>query len=346
MKPGLMRRICVLAPLMAAVLYGPVQAEDKPSSTPNDLAERSRALGRASAAVVGVQATVVEGATSARTLGPKRQGSGIVIAPDGLVLTIGYLVLEAEQVQLVIDGQRKVPARVVGYDPGTGFGLVQALTPLRIEPVPLGRVQALDDQQPLLVATGGESGDVAMAQLVSRRAFAGYWEYLIDNALFTSPPTGNHSGAGLFNGRGELVGVGSLFVADALGPGQPALPGNMFVPVDLLQPILAELRSQGISAASRRAWLGLNCVEHGALVHVMRVSEGSPAQAAGLQRGDRIVSLDDTPVDGLATLWRALWAGGGAERTVTLKLVRDGEPVTVQINTVDRMKTLRRPEGV
>jgi S1-C subfamily serine protease len=336
----------VLALACAACLMAASAAQAADADADGDLAERSRALGRASAAVVGVRATAVEGATSARTLGGRRQGSGIVIGDDGLVLTIGYLVLEAQQVQLDIEGQRAVPARVLGYDPVTGFGLVQALTPLRIEPVPLGRAGALQDREALMVASGGEDGDVAMAQLVSRRTFAGYWEYLIDDALFTSPPSDRHSGAGLFNPRGELVGVGSLFVTDALGPGQPALPGNMFVPVDLLRPILAELRSRGTSQASHRAWLGLNCVEHGPLVHVVRGAEDSPAQRAGIQRGDRIVSLDDTEVDSLATLWKTLWAGGAAERSVTLKLLREGEPVTVQLRSVDRLSTLRRPEGV
>ena len=212
--------------------------------------------------------------------------------------------------------------------------------------------QAADDEQPLLVASGGdEPVDVShgahWCQPPRLCGLLGIPD--LDNGRLHQPAArGSHSGAGLFNGRGELLGIGSLVVGDALGP-RPAqrCAATCSCRPSCCKPILAELRSNAAPApASRRAWLGLNCVEHGPAVHVLRVSEGSPAQAAGLQRGDRIVSLDDTEVDGLATLWRALWGGGGAERTVTLKLLRDGEPVTVQLNSVDRMTTLRRPEGV
>ena len=151
-----------------------------------------------------------EDARSNATLGRLRQGSGVVIGPDELVLTIGYLVLEADQVQLVLDDERSVPARVVGYDLATGFGLLQPLAPLRIMPAPLGGSRAVSTDEPLLVASGGDSGQLSMARLVSRRSFAGYWEYRIDDALFTAPPRTDHSGAGLFNSRGELVGIGSL----------------------------------------------------------------------------------------------------------------------------------------
>ena len=158
-----------------------------PTAAPTELEARSRALELASQAVVGVQALALEDARSNATLGRLRRGSGVVIGPDSLVLTIGYLVLEADQVQLVLDDQRSVPARVVGYDLATGFGLLQPLAPLRITPAPLGGSRALSAEEPLLVASGGDSGQLSMARLVSRRSFAGYWEYRIDEALFTAP---------------------------------------------------------------------------------------------------------------------------------------------------------------
>ena len=316
---------------------------------PTDLEARSRAFERASQAVVGVQVLALEGARSIATLGRIRQGSGVVIGPDGLVLTIGYLVLEADQVQLVLEGDRAVPARVVGYDLATGFGLLQPLAPLRIAAAPLGGSRSVAADEPLLVASGGESGQLSMARLVSRRSFAGYWEYRIDDALFTAPPRTDHSGAGLFNSRGELVGIGSLVVAEARA--EPVadglrMPGNMFVPTDLLRPILAELRTRGMSSASRRAWIGVNCVEQAGVLHVVRVALDSPAQAAGLRVGDRITAIDGAAVNTLDTLWTRLWSGGAAERDLTLEIERDGTRQNVGLRSIDRAQAIKRAAGV
>ncbi len=316
---------------------------------PGALAARSLALQRAHQAVLGVQAIALDDARSNANLGRARSGSGVLIGADGLVLTIGYLVLEAEQVQLVRDDGRDVPARVLGYDVATGFGLVQALAPLDLAPAPLGVAAGLAADEPLMIASGGEDGAVSVASLVSRRPFSGNWEYHIEGALFTAPPRRDHSGAGLFNPAGELVGIGSLLVADAQGDRaveQPRRSGNMFVPVDLLLPILDELRRQGRSAASQRAWLGLNCVEQDGGLRVLRVNDDSPADVAGLQPGDRILRIDGTEVRALATLWQTLWAGGAPEREVTLEIERDRLPRTLKVYSVDRIKTLRHAEGI
>jgi len=325
---------------------GSAQTGTQASAPASAIEVQSKALARASDAVVGIRATAVEGARSASTLGREREGSGVVISSDGLVLTIGYLVLEAESVEIRPDDGRRIPARVVAYDLATGFGLVQALAPLRIEPVPFGTSSAATRDEPLMVASGGDDGTVSIARLLSRRAFSGYWEYHIDDALFTAPPRRDHSGAGLFNGRGELIGIGSLFVTDAAGAEAGRSPGNMFVPVDLLKPILTELRERGASHASTRAWMGLNCVERGGEVRVMKVNDDSPADVAGLQPGDRIMRIDGAAVGGLAQLYRSLWAGGTPERAVTLEILRDGRPQSIVVQTVDRAKTLRRAEGV
>lgn len=304
------------------------------------------ALQRASDAVVGVLATAVEDARSASTLGRKRQGSGVVISEQGLVLTIGYLILEAEQVQLLIDDGRQIPARVVAYDLATGFGLVQALVPLKLAPVPLGQPGQLALEQSLMIVSGGAQGSVSPALLVDRRAFAGYWEYHVDGALFTSPPRADHSGAALFTAQGELVGIGSLFVADALGPGKMRLPGNMFVPVDLLTPILPELMARGASSQSTRAWLGINCVEQAGRVRIVRVNEDSPADVAGLEVGDQILRIDGQAVQDVAQLWKQLWSQPEAERAVRLAIRRGGQEQDIVVQAVDRAKALRRPQGI
>src|SRR4051812_33069113 len=176
------------------------------------------ALTRAVDAVVGVQVTAAEGARSAETLGRRRSGSGVVIGPDGLILTIGYLILEADSIQVTTQDKRVLPARAVAYDLATGFGLIRPLLPLRgVQPVALGTAAGLPDQAMLMAAMGGDERGLALTRLQSTRPFSGYWEYHIDSALFTSPPVGNHSGAPLFNQRGELLAIGSLYVGDALG---------------------------------------------------------------------------------------------------------------------------------
>lgn len=307
--------------------------------------EQMQALQRAHRAVVGVQALAVDGARSASTLGRARAGSGVLIDPDGLVLTIGYLILEADQVRLVLGDDRSVPARVVAYDPATGFGLLRSLAPLRLEPVPLGHSGELAQRETLMIASGGDSGGVSVAQLVSQRAFSGYWEYYIEQALFTTPPRTDHSGAALFNVRGELVGIGSLVMSDVEPPGLPLVPGNMFVPVDLLAPILAELRDRGTFATSRRAWIGLNCDERNGEVRVLRVNDDSPAEIAGVRPGDRIVRIDGVEVGALETLWKQLWSGA-PERAVTLDVRRDGAEQRFELQSVDRMKTLKAAKGI
>jgi serine protease Do len=331
---------------LAGALSGARAQPDGDSGSPPGNDARTEALGRASSAVLGVQVRAVEDARSNATLGRMRQGSGVVIGADDLVLTIGYLILEADEVELVTDDARVLPARVVAYDVATGFGLVQALAPLRLPAVPLGRAQSLQQDEPLMMVSGGADGTISIARMVSRRPFAGYWEYHIEGAVFTSPPRTDHSGAALFNGQGELMGIGSLFVSNALGNDAPDLPGNMFVPVDLLHPILDELRRHGSSAASRRAWLGLNCVEQGGRVRVVRVNGESPAEAAGLQPGDSIVTIDGTRVNTLDSLWKALWNGGQPERDVVLEIRRGNESRRMTLHSVDRMTTLRKAKGI
>ena len=310
------------------------------------LEERKAALARANAAVVGVEVRAVEDARSITTLGRVREGSGVVIGKDGLVLTIGYLILEADHVDLVDSSGRHIPARVVAYDLASGFGLLQALAPLSLAPVPLGTSGQVKSDEPLMIASGGDDGDLSLARMVSRRDFSGYWEYHIDGALFTAPARSDHSGAGLFNAEGELVGIGSLVVSDAAGRDAAPVRGNMFVPVDLLKPILAELRTRGASHASTRPWLGLNCVEYEGHVRVVRLTPASPAEEAGLEPGDLIAAVDGTQVADLASFYKTLWREERAEREVALDVKRGADSLHLTVRAVDRMKTLSRPQGV
>jgi S1-C subfamily serine protease len=341
--------IPALAACLAALIGLTAARAQTPAAAPGSLEAQASVLKRAADSVVGLRANAVEDARSARSLGPKRSGSGVVIGNDGLVLTIGYLILEAETVELITDDGREIPARVIAYDLATGFGLVQTLVPLKIEPVPLGLAASVSGDEPLMIVSGGDGGAISVAKLVVQRPFSGYWEYHLENALFTTPPRSDHSGAGLFNGRGELIGVGSLFVSETRAQAAAAggrIPGNMFVPIDLLKPVIADLRARGASRESERAWLGINCTESDGAVRITRISEDSPADVADLRAGDAIVAIDGTAVTELAVLWKTLWAGGRPEREVTLSIVRGGESLSVKVQSVDRMKTLRRSQGV
>jgi S1-C subfamily serine protease len=348
---GLPRRAFLLALALTFGLAGShASANSSTDAATADLGARSRALERAQRSVVGLRALALEGARSARTLGPLRMGSGVVIGADGLVLTIGYLVLEADAVLLQTSEGSLVPARVVAYDVATGLGLVSALAPLGVQPAPLAAGTSIPGQS-FTVVSGGQDGEVGPVGLHSQGPFSGYWEYHLDRALLTKPARRDHSGAGLFNARGELVGIGSLVLADVnLQPGSPAAgprqPGNMFVPADLLPPILGEMLREGRSLASRRAWMGVNCIEHEGTVRVLRITDDSPADLAGLLPGDRILRIDGQPVSALAALWKSLWAGGPAQRAVQLEVQRGEERRQMTVHAVDRAATLKRAEGI
>ncbi len=339
---------------IALAAGAPVQAATAPTASAADSQTIMTALTKANAAVVGVKVTAVDGARSAQTLGLNRSGSGVVIGADGLVLTIGYLMLEAQQIEVITQEGKALPAVAVAYDLATGFGLIKPLLPLRgVAPVSLGSLQDLQPGEPLMAATGasldGDEGGVSMTRLVSRRAFSGTWEYHLDTALFTSPPVtsgrGNHSGAPLFNRKGELVGIGSLLVADALGENRRN-PGNMFVPVELLKPILAELQQSGSSKQSARAWLGVTSSDQGGRVQVVRVSEGSPAEEAGVKPGAIVQAIDGVEVTTLEAFYKKLWGRESLEQPVKLTVREGNEVKTIDVKPQNRMLSLKKPAGI
>ena len=168
-------------------------------------------------AIVKVQARALPDARSATTLGAEREGTGVVIDKDGLILTIGYLVIEADEVRISDDRGRTLPAVVVGYDHASGLALVRSVAPFDAAPLHLGDSAALAESDPVLIVNYGGRSDVTLAYVVSRRSFTGNWEYLLDRAIFTSPPTLNWSGAALIGKDGSLLGVGSLILRDATG---------------------------------------------------------------------------------------------------------------------------------
>jgi S1-C subfamily serine protease len=295
--------------------------------------------------VLGIRAEISSDARTATSLGTRRSGTGILLDDHGLVLTIGYLVLEASTVQLVTAEGREIPADIVAYDYDTGFGLVRALLPLQSEPVPRGEAAQLEVGQQLFVLSRAEGLSGTPVQLADRREFAGYWEYLLDSALFTLPAHSNFAGAALMDAEGRLLGIGSLFVGDATGAGIPA-PGNMFVPIDLLEPVLADLLDDGERAGPARPWLGLNVVEARGRVRITRVQTGSPADRAGLLPEDAIEGVAGTAVSSLAELYRAIWRQGEAGIEIALDIRRGVSPMRVDVHSIDRRSWVRRPPSL
>jgi S1-C subfamily serine protease len=291
---------------LAALAAGPALAQSSSSPKANPLN-----------AVVGVRATVPSTARTAQTLGSEREGGGVVIGADGLVLTIGYLIMEAEQTEIVEQNGHVVPADVVAYDYDTGFGLLRPPTRLSATPIELGDSTGLLEKTRVLVA--GPDGP-SPAMVVSRREFAGYWEYLLPDAIFTAPPYRSFGGAALIGADGRLLGIGSLIVADAATPGEQ-LPGNMFVPISALPPIMDELLRDGRSAKSVRPWLGLNAQELRGHIFISRVTPGGPAEQAGVAPNAIVTAVGNRSVRNLAEFYKAIWALGDAGVRVPLTLL-------------------------
>jgi len=221
-------------------------------------------------AVVHIKTTINPDGRSVANLGRTRDGTGIVIDDDGLVLTIGYLMVEAQSAEVITNDGRAIPANVVGYDHESGFGLLRAIMPLKVRPLGLGRSGEVKEKDPVVIIGHGGRGRVARAEVVSRRAFAGGWEYLLDDAIYTWPPYPEWSGAALIDRSGKLVGVGSLILKDASGQGDG--PGNMFVPIDRLAPIMADLIADGRAAGPAKPWLGVVTQELGGRLEIGRAS--------------------------------------------------------------------------
>jgi serine protease Do len=288
-------------------------------------------------AIVRVQARSVPGARSSATLGDRREGSGVLVR-EGYVATIGYLVIEAESIEVTGADGKAVPATLAGYDHASGFGLLKLLAPLAGKPLPMGSSGALVERQLAMVAAhGGTDDPLNIVHVVSRRPFSGSWEYLLDAAIFTYPPVLNWSGASLIGTRGELLGLGSLIVADAVGSGSQ-VPGNMFVPVDLLRSILDDLIARGRAAGPVRPWLGLSTEEQRGRLQVTRVSPDGPAERAGLKSGDVVVGVGGEDVGSLAEFYRKVWARGAAGADVPIRVLQGAGTRVVTVRSIDRVE--------
>ena len=324
--------------LQAFVMAGAALAQQAPAA--NSPAASSDPL---FTSVVKIDTKAVNDAQSNATLGPKRSGSGVIIGPQ-LVLTIGYLMLEAEEVDVTSSRGKRIPGNVLGYDHATGFGLIKTLVPIEGRILELGDSGAVKEKQKLLTLGQGESESTEVT-VISRKAFSASWEYALEKPLFTSPPVNNWSGSALATPEGRLVGIGSLIVNDA-ADGDTKLPGNMFVPTDLLKPILNDLVAQGRRKGPVQPWLGMTTETIRGKLYVTRLSKEGPAQEAGLNAGDIIVGVGSQKVGDLGDFYKKLWASGAAGTTFALQVQRGEQTQEFQVKSIDRSDFLKKPKGI
>jgi S1-C subfamily serine protease len=315
----------------------PSSVQPKPEDYKYDL---DHALG----SVVGVRSVVPSDAFSAETLGTERAGNGVLIREDGVVLTIGYLITEAEQVWLSFADGRVAPGHALGYDQETGFGLVQALARIDLPALSLGESSTAKVGERVVIGGAGGRHHSVAARIAARQEFAGYWEYVIDEAIFTAPAHPNWGGTAAIGPQGDLLGIGSLQLEQP-GEGEKAKAQhlNMIVPIDLLKPILDDLLTLGRRNRPARPWLGLYATEVNNRVVVVGLSGRGPAKKADLRTGDIVLAVGGNEVGDLAGLFRRIWSMGDAGVEVPLTVYRDGHTFDVRVPSADRRRFLKAP---
>ncbi|GGC34657.1 serine protease [Siccirubricoccus deserti] len=313
-----------------------------PSDLQPDPSEHDFDLDAVLRSVVGVKAMVPPDAFTAQSLGTERTGSGVVIRPDGLIATIGYLVTEAETIWLTTHDGRAIPGHALAHDFETGFGLIQALGRLDLPALPIDGGEAPEPGDVCVLASAGGRKHALRCTIAARQEFAGYWEYMLEEALFTAPAHPSWGGAGLIGGDGKLLGIGSLVMQQQDGKGR-RVDLNMVVPANLLPPVLDDLLAFGRPNKPARPWLGLYAAEDEEGVVVSSMARGGPAQKAGLHEGDRVLAVGGTRVADLTGLWRAVWASGHAGSKVRLTIGRQAAPRELVLASIDRRSFLKAP---
>ena len=299
-------------------------------------------LGKPLKSIVSVQSRIPSDAFTASVLGTERAGNGVVIRDDGLILTIGYLITEAEAIWLTDHTGSAVQGHVLGYDQESGFALVQALGQLNAEAIEIGKSASLNETDKVIIAGHGGVQNAVSAEIISIREFAGYWEYLLESAIFTTPAHPNWGGAGVIGENGDLVGIGSLFIQHET-TGKEAADGNMIVPIDLLRPIYDDLLNIGRPNKKARPWLGLFGAEVEGSIVVAALTSDGPAHRADIRVGDIITAVSTKRVTTLANFFRQVWAQGEAGVEIPLEVDRDGEILDISITSVARTDMLKQP---
>lgn len=298
-------------------------------------------------AVVKIRSVISKEAHSAGTLGTEREGNGVVIDSKGHILTIGYLIIEAESIEVTPPEGKPVSATFVGYDHATGFGLLKTDIPLNVKPMKMGQSAKVKEGEPVVIAGyGGQEEAVQAVGVISRKEFTGYWEYIIEEALYTAPAFSSYGGAALIDRNGLLVGIGSL-LSQVVIPGFGTIPCNISVPIDLLPPILNDMITRGRSQKAPRPWLGINAEEAQGRVFITRVTPGGPAEKGGLKPGDLILTVKGREINGLSDFYRKIWALGNAGVEVPLAILQGIKVREITLRSSDRYQFLMlKPQKV
>jgi S1-C subfamily serine protease len=292
-------------------------------------------------AVVQLRAEIPEDAFTAQILGTERVGNGVVIRDDGLVLTIGYLITEASTIWLTTNKGVVAPAFPLAYDQATGFGLVQPLGKLGVRALPRGTASSCRIGENVVVAGYGGRAHALRATVFAKREFAGYWEYLLEEAIYTAPAHPQWGGSAMIGSDGKLLALGSLLVQEKVDAG--TLQGNMLVPIDLLEPILDDMLKTGRPSRPPHGWLGMYTTEAGSKLVVAGLAPGGPAERGGVKVGDVVVDVAGEKPASLAELWRRVWALGGPGSEVPLKLLRKSTLMDARLRSADRNDFLKKP---
>jgi S1-C subfamily serine protease len=291
-------------------------------------------------AVVQLRSNIPDDAFTAPLLGTERGGNGVVIR-EGLVLTVGYLITEASTIWLTTNKGTVAGAFPLAYDQNTGFGLVQPLTKLNVRPIEIGSAAACRVGENVVLASHGGPAHALKASIFAKREFAGYWEYVLDEAVITSPAHPRWSGAALLDPRGRLIGIGSLLV-QVEADGREA-QANMFVPIDILEPLLDRLAHPSRSAGPARPWLGMYTQEANGSIVVIGTAHDGPADKAGVQQGDLVLGVATTRVRRLGEFFKLIWRQGPAGVEVPLSIARDGDVLRISVKSADRNDFLKKP---
>ena len=292
--------------------------------------------------IVSIRSIVPPEARTAASLGVEREGNGVAI-DENYILTIGYIVLESESIEIGLSDGRRLPAKLVGYDPASGFGIIKSVVPLKMPPLQLGDSDDIKSEEDLLILPSPNRGAGSIVRSVSRRPFTGWWEYLVESPIYTTPPNRFWAGAPILNGNGEILGIGSLFVSESV-PGISS-PGNMSVPINLLKPILEDLLANGRRTSNIRPYLGISSDDSNDQITVTRVSKDGPAFRAGIKPQDRIVTVNGSQISNLESFYKKVWKSGEAGVTIELGVLRSGSLINFRVKTVDRLDYFFKPQS-
>ena len=292
--------------------------------------------------IVSVRSIVPPEARTAANLGVEREGNGVAI-DENHILTIGYIVLESESIEIGLSDGRSLPAKLIGYDHTSGFGIIKSVVPLTMPHLKLGNSDDINSEEDLLILPSPIRGAGSIVRSVSRRPFTGWWEYFVESPIYTTPPNRFWAGAPILNGNGEILGIGSLFVSESV-PGISS-PGNMSVPINLLKPILEDLLTNGRRKGKIQPYLGISSDESNDQIIVTRVSEGGPAYQAGVKPQDIIVAINGSQITKLESFYKKIWKSGEAGVTIELSVLRSGSLMNFKLKTIDRLDYFFKPQS-